>query len=305
MVHRIAMVDGVATIDGIRVPGVVAPAPPSEGEPAVPEPGVEGVPGAPEGVTPREPGAVIRGVMPSEAEGDRQAPPAHPPPAPVYGVVVGVDPAVEVVAPVPAAPRSGIVVSRIRIDVVTVAHPHAVEHFRRRGGSPRAKGGRPVGEPDADSVPDRSAHRKGQGGFLGKLLSPCRARVPGQSCHRHHCRTTDDRAHDSLPRLQDIMGNLKQKPCHRNSLLPEPPRGRGASHFRDEAGTGRGRGPAYGPRERIHHSIIPRTSTSRKGARTSASLKPAWDRSSFVRRTSTLHDPRSGSPATRQSLVSA
>jgi len=305
MVHRIAMVDGIRIPGVIRVPPVVAPAAPSEGEPAVPEPGVEGVPWAPEGVTPGEPGAVVGGVVPPESEGDRQPPPAHPPPAPVYGVVVRVDPAVEVVAPVPAASGSGIVVSRIRIDVVAVTQPDAVEHFRHRGGSPRAKGGRPVGEPDADAVPDGCAHREGQGGLLGKLLSRRRARVPGQPCHRHHRRTTDDRAHDPLPRLQDIMGNLKQKPCHRNSPMPEPLRGRGTSHSRDEAGTGMGRSPAYGPRDRNHHSIIPRTSTSRKGARTITSLKPVPVRSSFVRRTSALHGARSGSHATRQSLVSA
>ena len=216
------MVDGVAAVDGIRVPRVVAPTAPSEGEPAVPEPGVEGVPGAPEGIMPGEPRAVVSGVVPPESEGHRQPPPAHPPPAPVYGVVVGVDPAVEVVAPVPAAPGSGIVVSRIRVDVVAVAHADAVEHFRGGGGSPRAKGGRPVGEPHAESIPDRCAHREGQGGFLGKLLSRRRARVPGQPCHRHHRRTTDDRAHDSLPRLQDIIGDLTQKPCHPDSPLPGP-----------------------------------------------------------------------------------
>ena len=304
MVHRIAMVDGVAAVDGIRVPRVVAPAAPSEGEPAVPEPRVEGV-GAPEGVMPGEPGAVVRGVVPPESEGDRQPPPAHPPPAPVYGVVVRVDPAVDVVAPVPAAPGSGIVVSGIRIDVVAVAHPHAVEHFPRRDGSPRAKGGRPVGEPHADAIPDRSAHCERQGGLLGEFLSPRPAGDPGQPRHQHQRRITDDRAHHSLPRHQDIMGDLKQKPCHRSSPLPGPPRGRATSHFPDEAGTRMGRGSAYGPRERIHHSIIPRTSTSRKGARTSASLKPVWLRSSFVRGTSALHHPRSGSHATRQSLVSA
>ncbi len=276
MVRRIAMVDGVAAVDGIRVPRVVASAAPSEREPAAPEPGVEGVPGAPEGVVPGEPGAVPGRVVPSEAEGDRQPPPAHPPTAPVDRVVVWIDPAVELVATVPAATRSGIVVSRIRIDVVAVAHADAVEHFRRRGGGPRGEGDGPVGESDADSVPDRSAHREGNGGLPGELLSRRRVRDPGKPCRQHHRRVTEDRAHDSLPRLQDIMGDLKQKPCHRNSPLPAPPRGRGTSPFRDEAGTGMGRGPAYGPRERIHHSIIPRTSTSRKGARTSASLKPAW-----------------------------
>ena len=270
------MVDGIAAVDRIRVPRVVTRAAPSEREPAGPEPGVEGVPGAPEGIMPGEPGAVVRRVMPSESEGDRQPPPAHAAPAAVYRVVVPVDPAVEVVAPVPAAARSGIVVSRIRIDVVAVAYADAVEHFRRRGGSPRGEGGRPVGESDADSIPDRSAHREGQGGLFGELLRRHRPRDPGKPCRQHHRRITEHRAHDSLPGLQDIMGYLTQKPCHRNSPSPAPPRGRGTSPFRDEAGTGMGRGPAYGPRERIHHSIIPRTSTSRKGARTSTSLKPAW-----------------------------